>query len=278
MFFVYVLLLLAQLAEAAPLIKTVGASTYMFLIGTGTCNTQCAAASLLGAGACVSSPLVINTTYLSTIQTLANNSLITYSGTNTGGGLIAVPYVNGNALLGAPMQCTAASAICTAYTQLPQYSSQGGLIGWANGACSTSVTVRQICACQFSAGLNTTQLSSNVSSVFFSQMATLANTSVELNNYPFGNNNPQATITSTAMDPNNNIYYTISTTTNTVVSAGIYTATVPLPTNFGYLFVLYAANGYSGRPQYTGVSTCASVFNNATNVFCLGSAGLIKVV
>ena len=220
-----------------------------------SCNVLCGYTAYAGGGACRSG-IMVDSTYLNTLK-LLGAAAPTY-GTVTSVCSYANPYVvptnvGGTCLLTGMSSCTS--------TQQYQY-----------------------CTCDYSPNTTITPVPISTSMNNFTSSA-MSSYGAAINPYlQFTNaNTPRATtafdatppneFSSIAMDANDNIYYTIagSRLQGTAAGDAIYT-TQSAP----FLYVLYYP--YTGQPQYTSISTCAYVFDNRVNVFCVGSAGLIKVV
>ena len=212
-----------------------------------SCYQLCSVTTYAGAGACKPN-VAIDSSYLNTMK---NFGPITYS-TNGGSG---IPYYN----MASPFFVTGITS------------------------CA-STAVQQICACEYTVvnPITPVLISSSITNYTSNAANTYGTTASGYMQFYTGNT-PKAPyaldttrfngFSSAAMDANNNIYYTV---TGNVVQSTAAGDAIYAPQSAPFLYVLYYP--YTGQPQYTGISTCAYVFDNRVNVFCLGSAGLIRVV
>lgn len=223
-------------------------STYYMLSTSSTTSSTCAAAcagrNFVGVTGC--SQVVMNSNFLNAVKSIFP-AVTTMSTTDPNAN--GFPYVVGT----------------TVYVP-----------GSSN--CGFSATA-QICTCTYS-GLNMSSLATYSSAITgvatsmtqaqTSGYSTASSPSPLYPNYAFDTFGHG--FSSVAMDSSNNIYYTIAT--YVPLPAGYGGVSTYTPT--GFLYVIYSP--YTSQPVFTGINTCAYVFNNAVNVFCLGSDGLIQVV
>lgn len=223
-----------------------------------TCSQVCGFMSHVGAGACRSGVL-IDSQYLTTIKNMGNM-----------GGGVTVTSVN-------PIYPGSNPYIVPV--------NMGGTILYPGNSSCTSSQIYQFCACDYTiSSLPTPPVPISTSMNNFTSAAMNSYGMAVNFNMPWFNGNtpreltafdktPSNGFSSIAMDANNNIYYTISgAQLQTTVAGDVFYT----PQSAPYLYVIYYP--YTGQPQYTGISTCAYVFDNRVNVFCMGSAGLIRVV
>ena len=234
--------------------------------GSYTCSQTCANLAHAGAGACVAG-VTINSSYSTIINEITTPASY---GTTASCPYYMYDIPTTNIFYSGATSCNA--VVCG-----PATYSCGGVGG--------GYAPYMYCACNYTGltmtptVLSTNNSTSIMSSVYFTNFLTYASTvtigsglSTASLSYDSINNNGVNGVSvpgnnfheiqSVAMDTSNNVYFTVR-----VANAAI-----------GFLYVYQYSGGSYLPAKFTGITACSSVFNNATNVFCIGNAGLIKVV
>lgn len=248
----FIVVLIASLVhvDTAPVFSNLAPPTAyynsnLFSAASNGCTTQ-NACSILAAHGITSAygimSVTMDSSHLSMVQQLLSNPNIVYAGT------AGSAQVNGNNYYSGP-------------TATANYAS--------------SSTLSYIVACNYYTGGSLITPTIVNAQSYTAVAITLANTSYATGyaGVPPGFTNfvsAYNSITSVAMDASNNVYYTI-------VGSSTNPTSIAYPTGVDFYLWMLPATNY-GQAKYTGISTCAYVFSNNANVYCLGSAGLIRVV
>jgi len=243
---VFIVALLIPLVTAVPIVIQGNYIYFQTWSGSGSCSIACGNMTAFGAGSCAT--VLVDSSSTSWMGSMFNSTSATVLGSSANGPTWSsgAAYYTGTTTCLTTYQYQICACNYVGMTPITPSSTYPNIITTVNNIINQiqpSMTTQT--AGWFYPGVNQAQPSS-------------------LSAYPLQNVLPYSTITSVAADTTGNIYFTIGIGTTSTVSAP-------------FLFVIqtpYSANSV----KYTGISTCAYVFNVNTNVFCLGGSGLIQVV